>query len=328
MRLRFSCAVVLALALATGSLVNAQPRQGKIPRIGYLNGGSPAPFARSVDAWRQGLRELGYIEGQTIFIEYRYAEGHFERLPELAAELVRLNVDVILAEGDPVIAAAKQATSTIPIVMTAVGDPVGRGFAQSLARPGGNITGVSNLAVALTGKWLELARELVPGVQHVAIVSNALNPTHPLFLAEAQAPAQTLGLKVTSIGVKNADDYETAFAAMVRDRIGAAIVLPDPLSFSARTRVIEIANRMRVPSVYTFREQAEAGGLIAYGPSLVANERRAAAYVDRILKGAKPADLPIQQPTVLDLVVNQKTAAALGITVPPSLLLRADHLVQ
>jgi putative tryptophan/tyrosine transport system substrate-binding protein len=328
MRLRFSCAVVLALALAIASLANAQPRRGKIPRIGYLNGGSPATFAGTVDAWRQGLRELGYVEGQTIFIEYRYADGRFERLPELAADLVRLNVDVILAEGDPVIAAAKQATSTIPIVMTAVGDPVGRGFAQSLAHPGGNITGVSNLAVALTGKWLELARELVPGVHHVAIVSNALNPTHPLFLAEAQAPAQSLGLKVTNIGVKSIEDYEPAFAAIVREHIGAAVVLPDPLSFGARARIVEIANRARVPSVYTFREQVEPGGLISYGPNLAANARRAATYVDRILKGAKPGELPIQQPTSFDLVVNLKTAAAIGVTVPPSLLLRADHVVQ
>ncbi len=281
-----------------------------------------------MQAFRERLHELGYVEGKNLVIEYRWAEGNFERVPDLAAELVRLRVDVIVAVGDPVILAAKQATSTIPIVMASVGDPLGRGFVASLARPGGNITGVSNLAVALTGKWLESLKQIVPTLSQVAVLRNPANPTHALFWAEAQAAAPKLGLKLQSVEVRTPDDLDGAFAS-IRERSAALVVLPDPLLAGIlRGRIAELATKNGLPAVFTFKEQAEAGGLISYGPSLLVNYRRAATYVDKILKGARPGDLPVEQPTQFELVVNLKTAKALGITVPQSLLVRADEVIK
>ena len=285
--------------------------------------------AEYAEAFRSGLRDLGYVEGTNLAIEYRWAEGKFDRLPGLAAGLIRLPVDVIVAVGDPVIAAVKQATSTIPIVMVAVGDPVGRGFVASLARPGGNLTGISNLAVALTGKWLEILKETVPRLSQVSVLRNSANPTHPLFLTEADRIAPSLGLKLQSVEVHGSDDLDGAFAAMVRLRPGALVVLPDPiLSLLLGGRIADLATQNRLPTMFAFRAQAEAGGLLSYGPSLLVNFRRAATYVDKILKGAKPSDLPIEQPTKFELVINMKTAKALGLTIPPPLLGRADQVIE
>ena len=318
----------LVLSLLAAPLAADAEQAKSLPRIGYLDGGYPSANAHLREAFRQGLRELGYVEGRTITVEYRWAEGRFDRLPDLAAELIRLQVNLIVAVGDPTIHAAKQATSVIPIVMTAVGDPVGRGFVASLARPGGNLTGVSNLAVDLTGKWLELLKEVVPKASQVAVLMNAANPTHPLFWREAQAAAQVLGLKVLNLEVRTPADFDGAFAAMIRDRASALVVLPDPLISGQRARLAELAAKDRLPAMYAFREHAEAGGLISYGPSLSERFRRAAAYVDKILKGAKPADLPVEQPTRFELVINMKTAKALGLVIPPSILVRADQVIQ
>jgi putative ABC transport system substrate-binding protein len=241
---------------------------------------------------------------------------------------VRLRVDVIVTVGDPVILAAKEATTTIPIVMASVGDPVGRGFVASLARPGGNITGVSNLAVALSGKWLEILSEAVPRLSQVAILRNVANPTHPLFWVEADKVAKGLGLKLQSLGVRTPEDIDPAFESMQKERVGAFVTLPDPLLTGQRVRIADLAAKAHLPGIAAFRENAETGTLMAYGPSLAANRRRAAVFVDKILKGARPGDLPIEQPTKFELFINLKTAKALGLTIPPSLLQRADQVIE
>jgi putative ABC transport system substrate-binding protein len=321
--------VAVSAVLLTTPLVARGQQQSKIARVGYLAASSVTDNPHYAQAFRDGLHDLGYVEGKNLVIEYRWAQGNFERLPDLAAELVRLRVDVIVAVGDPVIFAARQATNTIPIVMASVGDPVGRGFVASLARPGGNITGVSNLAVALTGKWLEALKEIVPTLSQVAVLRNAANPTHALFWAEGQSAAARLGLRLQSVEVRSSDDLDRAFASIINERSGALVVLPDPLLASVmRGRIAELATRNRVPTVCTFKEQAEAGALLSYGPSLPVNYRHAAIYVDKILKGAKPADLPVEQPTKFELVINLKTAKALGLTIPQALLLRADEMIQ
>ena len=304
----------------------AAAQRNRVATVAFLEGAKlESAFWQAA---RDGLRELGWVEGQNLIIEYRSANGQFDRVPELLAELIRLRVDVILTIGDPVVLAAKQATSTIPIVMAGAGDPVGRGFVASLARPGGNITGISNLAVALTGKWLELAKELVPRISRVAILRNGGNPTHALFWAEAETAARDIGLTVYSAEVRGPNDFEHAFASMVQEHVGAVVVLADPMLGAHRLRLAELSAKHRLPSISPFREAAEYGGLVSYGPSLLGNFRRAATYIDRILKGAKPADLPVEQPTKFELVVNVKTARSLGLTVPASVLLRADHVIE
>ena len=306
------------------------PREGlaqqRMVRVAFLEGGNLE--GHLWQATREGLRDLGHVEGSNLIIEYRSAGGQFERVPELLAELIRLRVDVIVTIGDPVVAAAKQATSAIPIVMAGSGDPVGRGFVASLARPGGNITGISNLAVALTGKWLELAREVAPQVSRVAVLSNSGNPTHALFWAEAQVSAPRMTLAVHNAQVRGPEDFEPAFTSMAHERAGAVVILADPMLGSHRKRLAELSAKHRLPSISVFREYAEIGGLLSYGPSLRANFRRAATYVDRILKGAKPADLPVEQPTTFELVINLKTARTLGLSVSSSLLARADQVIQ
>jgi putative ABC transport system substrate-binding protein len=274
------------------------------------------------------MRQLGYVEGKNLVIEHRWADGQYDRLSDLAADLVRLRVEVIVTVGDPVIQAAKRATTTIPIVMASVGDPVGRGFVASLARPGGNITGVSNFAVALSGKWLEILREAVPHLSQVAILRNSTNPTHPLFWMEADKAAKGLGLKLQSLEVRSPEDFDTAFESMLKERAGALVTLPDPLLTGQRVRIADLAAKAHLPAIAAFRENAEAGTLMAYGPSLAANRRRAAVFVDKILKGAKPGDLPIEQPTKFELFINLKTAKALRLTIPPSLLQRADQVIE
>ena len=314
-------AVLLAAPLAA----EAQSRP-RVARVALLDGGNVGN--QNWQATRDGLRELGYVEGQNIIIDFRSANGQFNRLPDLLAELIRLQVDVIVVAGDPVVAAVKQTSSTIPVVMAAVGDPVGRGFVTSLARPGGNITGTSLLTVALTGKWLELTKAVVPRIARVAILGNDANQTHQLFWAEGKTLGRQIALAIYAVEVRSADEFERAFASMAQQMVGAVVVLPDPLLFAQRSRLSELVARHRLPSISSFREEAESGGLISYGPSLRTNFHRAATYVDKILKGAKPADLPVEQLTEFELVINLKTAKALGLTIPPSLLARADEVIQ
>ena len=303
-------------------------QQSKFPRIGYLAGDSAANNPHRLQAFRDGMRELGYVEGKNLVIEYRWAEGKYERLPELATELVRLSVDVIVAVGDPVIFAARQATSTTPIVMASVGDPVGRGFVVSLARPGGNVTGVSNFSTNLAGKWLELLKEVVPTLSQVAVLRNAANPTHLLFWTEAQGAAAKLGLKLQTVEIRSREDLGEAFASVVRARSDAVVVLPDPLLGGLEgRRIAELATSNGLPTMSTFKEQVEVGGLLSFGPNLTDNFHRTANYVVKILRGAKPADLPVEQPTKFALFINLKTAKALGLTIPQSLLLRADEVI-
>ena len=279
-------------------------------------------------AFRQRLRELGYVDGQNIAFEVRSAEGRAERLPDLAADLVRLKVDVIVAGGTPAPLAAKRATTAIPIVMASAGDPVGSGLVASLARPGGNVTGLSLLVPELGGKRLQLLKEVVPGVSRVAVLWNAANPYPVLVWRQTEAAARALGVHLQSLDVRGPDDLEGAFAAATRGRAGALITVEDPLTFGQRKRIVDFAARARLPAMYGFREFVDAGGLMSYAASLADLSRRAATYVDKILKGAKPADLPVEQPTKFELVINLKTAKALGLTIPPSVLIRADQVIQ
>jgi putative ABC transport system substrate-binding protein len=328
MRLKtFRLVVVLALVLLTAPLAaDAQPR-AKVPRIGFLSFGPSGLQQALVDAFLQGLRGLGYTEGQNAAIEYRFAEERQERLPELAAELVQLKVDILVA---PSLAAyaAKQATQTIPIVMATSGDPVATGIVASLARPGGNITGLSLISPELAGKRLELLKEAVPGLVRVAVLWNATHPDKALEWRETQVAAQALGVQLQSLEVRGPDDFDSAFAAAAREQAAALIVLGDPLTYAHRTHIVDLAAKSRLPAMYELREFAAAGGFLAYGPSVPDNSRRAATFVDKILKGAKPGDLPIERPIQFKLIINLKTAQALGLTIPPSLLFQADEVVK
>jgi len=299
---------------------------GKAHRIGFLSL-QPGPGA-TTEAFRQALRELGYVEGRTITIEYRWAAAKEERLPELAAELVRLKVDVIVAAGTPSVEAAKGATSTIPIVMAVVADPVGSGLVSGLRRPGGNVTGLTLLATELAGKRLQLLRELVPKATRVAVLAYRGTPATRLFLEQMRAAAQQMGVALVVQEVSEAEGLPGAVAAMHRDGAQALIVQFSPLSNNNAQRIVELAAQHRLPAMYDVRGFAELGGLLAYGPSVTEMFRRAALYVDRILKGAKPADLPLEQPTKFELIINMKAARALGVTIPQPLLSRADEIIQ
>jgi putative ABC transport system substrate-binding protein len=319
-------------ALAGGIVVaplaaEAQPA-GKVWRIGFLTTPSPTAAAYYLEAFREGLRELGYVEGKTIAIEYRFAEGRPERLPALAAELVHLKVDVIVTGGPPAPEEAKQATSTIPIVFAVAGDPVGEGLVASLARPGGNITGLASIAAEVVGKQLELLKEVAPKVSRVAVLLNPSHSAHPLMARQAEGAARALGVQLHILQAGSPAEIDAAFAAMRSQGVGGVLVLRGSLFLAQRTQIAALAAKSRLPAVYGTREEAEAGGLMAYGASLPLLYRRAATYVDRILKGAKPADLPIEQPTKFELVINLKTAKALRLTIPQSLLLRADEVIQ
>jgi len=315
--------------LAAPFAAEAQPA-AKVFRIGILGTYPPTTpeFAHLWDAFAQGLRERGYVEGQNLVVERRFMEEKAERLPELAAELVRLNVSVIVAGGQPPPVAAKRATATIPIVMTNFSDPVGLGLVTSLSRPGGNITGLAFLTVELVGKQLQLLKEAVPRVSRVAFLTNPSNPGAALQRRDAETTARSLGLQLQVHEVQRHDELAGAFAAMTREHAGAVLLPGDSLFFHHGTQIAELAIKSRLPALYGVRENVEAGGLMSYGPSTVAAWRRAAFFVDRILKGAKPADLPVEQPTKFELVVNLKTAKALGLTIPPSLLLRADQVIE
>ena len=299
-----------------GRCPRRSPPTGKVYRIGYLAAGSAIASQLPVEAFREGLRELGLVEGQNIVIDYRFAEGRFDRLPDLAAELVRLRVDVIMAGPTPPAVAAKNATGTIPIVMAGVGDPVELGLIASLARPGGNVTGLSfSVGMDIFGKGLELLREVVPKFRRVAILSNPANPSHALAITNVKAAAGSLGVQLQLLEAREPNQFDGAFAAMTKERVDALLVVADGMFIFHRARLADLAAKNRVPSMHGVRENVEAGGLMSYGPSTVAAWRRAAFFVDRILKGTKPADLPVEQPTKFELVINLKTAKVLGLTV-------------
>ena len=302
---------------------------GQVYRIGYLSAGSISATPRNREAFRQGLRELGWVEGQNIVIEYRYAE--LDRLPSLAAELVSLKVDVIMTQTTIAALAAKQATRSIPIVFGAVSDPVATGLVASFARPGENVTGSSFFAPELVGKSMELLKEAVPGVNPVAILwqpTAFAAPQGKALLKAAEVAAQTLGVRLQVVEARGPDDFERAFTEMTRARANALVVLTSATFPVARRSLVELAAMTRLPAIYPFREDVEAGGLMSYGPSVSDLFRRAATYVDKILKGTKPADLPVEQPTKFELVINLKTAKALGLTIPQTLLLRADQVIE
>ena len=311
--------------ITTPALARAQ-QAGKVYRIGFLS--LQSGLTSTTEAFHQGLRELGYVEGRNLIIEYRWATHKEERLPELAAELVRLKVEVIVTHATPPIEAAKRATSTIPIVMATAADPVGSGLVASLARPGGNVTGLTALSTDLAGKRLQLARELVPKAARVAVLAHPGTSATRLFLEQMRAAAQQMGVQLIVQEVKESGDLPGAFTAMQRERAQALIVQVTPFSADNAKRIIELAAQHRLPAMYDVRSFVDAGGFVSYGPSLPEMFRRAAFYVDRILKGAKPADLPVEQPTKFELVINLKTAKALGLTIPPSLLGRADEVIQ
>jgi putative ABC transport system substrate-binding protein len=311
-----------AIVLAPFAAEAQQPK--KVPRIGVLTG----PVDPGVEAFRQGLRELGYVERENITIERRSAEGQVDRLPDLAAELVRLKVDVIVGSSNLAIVALQKATQTIPIVMAIVGDPVGAGFVASLARPGGNITGLTVIAEQLSRKRLELLKEIDPKITRVAVFRNPTTPTHTVLWEETRAAATALGIKVFPFDIRSRDDIDGLFGTMAREHAEGLLVLPDPVSFTNRKQIVDLAAKTKLLAMYPWNEFAEAGGLMVYSPNRDNLWRRSATYVDKILKGAKPGDLPIEQPTKFDLVINLKTAKALGLTIPPSLLLRADQVIE
>ena len=316
----------LASTLAVPIAVHAQPPQGKTAHIGYLSFRSGPSYLD--EAFRQGLRELGYFEGQNIAIEYRWGDFKPDRVSTLAVELVRLKVDMIISTGGAVPAtAAKRATQTIPIVFTA-GDPVGAGLVARLDRPGGNLTGVSVLTIALNTKRLELLKEAVPSVSRVAVLANPANPAIRGVLKELEDAARALRVKLHVLEVRERQGIDDAFAAIARERAGALLVVSDPMFQSQRERIVDLAAKHRLPGIFEWRDFAEAGGLMSYATNLTDMYRRLAIYVDRILKGAKPGDLPVEQPTKFELVINVRTAKALGLTIPPSLLLRADRLIE
>ena len=317
------CAVLFALcASASAQQVTT------IPTIGYLAGASRSAIAFRLEAFRQGLRELGYVEGKNITIEYRYSEGNFRRQKELAAELARLKVDIMVTSGPGSTRAAKEATSTIPIVMTFDSDPVGSGSVASLARPGGNITGLSTLSPEITGKQLELLKESVPQLLRVAVLGSSANPGNARVLKEVEEPARAFSLKLQILDILDPKELETVFRSVSKERADAIVVLAGTIIIAQRGRIAEMAINSRLPSIYERREFVEAGGLMSYGISIIDLDRRAAIYVDKILKGAKPANLPVEQPKKFELVINLKTAKQIGLTIPPNVLARADRVIR
>jgi putative tryptophan/tyrosine transport system substrate-binding protein len=317
------CAMLYALSLPT----EAQ-QAATLPRIGYLTNESLSATSARGETFRQGLRELGYVEGKNLVIEWRSAEGKLDRVPALAAELVRLKVDVIVTIGSSVSRSAKEATSTIPIVMAQVNDPVGDGLVASLARPGGNITGLSTLAPELSGKRLELLKEVVPQLSRVAVMGTSTIPGNAQQLKETELAAGAFGVKVQYLDVLKPKEVESAFRGASKARAEALLALGGPVLNSQRTQIVELAVKSRLPAVYWRSDFVEAGGLMSYGTSFTDLWRRAATYVDKILKGAKPADLPVEQPTKFEFVINLKAAKQIGLTIPPNVLVRADKVIK
>ncbi len=317
----------LAGGLLAASFAAEAQQAAKVPRIGYL----ASTLAAANEAFRQGLRDLGYVEGRNVVIEYRDAEGKLDRIPALAADLVALQVDVIVVPGTPAALATKQATRTIPIVFTWAADPVRSGLVTSLARPGGNVTGLSVLAPELVGKRLELLREAVPGASRIAVLwrpGDYGERTEREMLGEADVAARALGVRLQVVEARGPEDFDRAFSEMTRMRVDAVTVQSTNIFLVERRRLVDLAAKHRLPAMYLAREFVDAGGLMSYAPNVANLFRRAATYVDKILKGAKPADLPVEQPTKFELVINLKTAKALGLTIPPSVLGRADEVIQ
>jgi putative tryptophan/tyrosine transport system substrate-binding protein len=318
----------------TGAMLLAAPlpapaqQGGKVWRIGYLDQGSATGNGPYFEAFRQGLRDLGWVEGKNITIDVRFAEGKTERLPALAAELVRLKADVIATSSTPAALAAKQATATIPIVIGFVADPVGSGVIRSLARPGGNITGWTHQGLELREKYLELLKEAVPDAIRFGVLWNSANPVHPLTMGTIEAAARRLKVELYPVGAQEPKELEGAFSALAAKRVEALVVFPDGMFIAQTSAIVGLAARRHLPAMYGVRGYAEAGGLMAYGTNLLGMFRLSASFVDKILKGAKPGNLPVEQPTKFELVINLKTAKALGLTIPPSLLARADEVIQ
>ena len=300
----------------------------KVPRIGYLGGASLSAIPERIEAFRQGLRELGYVEGKNIVIEWRWAEGKSDRLPDLAAELVRLKVEFIVTAGPAATPVAKEATSTIPIVMGVDNDPIGNGFVASLARPGGNITGLSSLAPEISGKQLELLKESVPRLSRVAVLENSTTPGSAQALKEIELAAGALKVQVQYLDVLATKDIETAFRAASKGRADAVLVLNSPVAISYRKQLADLAVKRRLAAIYYSIEYVEDGGLMTYGVNVTDLFRRAATYVDKILKGAKPADLPVEQPVKFEFIINLKAAKQIGLTIPPNVLARADKVIR
>jgi putative tryptophan/tyrosine transport system substrate-binding protein len=319
--------ITLLGAAAAWPLTAGAQQPAKLPTIGFLGAATPSARSQWVAAFVQRLRELGWIEGRTVAIEYRWAEGRNERFAEIAAEFVRLKVDVIVTYATPPVVAAKEVTAVIPIVSAVMGDPVGTGLVASLARPGGNVTGLSNLAPDLAGKRLEMLREVLPGLRTLAILANASNPVSALEVGEVEAAAKALGVDVVTLEIRRAEDIAPAFEAL-KGRAHALYVAGDPLMLTTRVRINTLALAARLPATYNQREYVEAGGLMSYAPNFPDLFRRAGDYVDKILRGAKPGDIPIEQPTKFDLVINLTTAKALGVDVPATLLARADEVIE
>jgi putative ABC transport system substrate-binding protein len=318
------CALLLALCASAGA---QQPT--KIPRVGYLTVASLSAITNRTDAFRRGLRDLGYLEGKNIVIEWRTAEGKFDRIGALAAELVRLKVDVIVTGGEAATRPAKEATTSIPIVMTQDDDPVGAGFVASLARPGGNITGLSTLAPERTAKRLELLKEIVPGLSRVAVFGTSTEPNNARELKEVELAAEGLGIKLQYRDVLTLKDVEIAFRAAVKERTGAVLKnVSGPITNAHRKEIADLAVKSRLPVIYGRREPVEAGGLMSYGVSVDDLDRRAATYVDKILKGVKAGELPVEQPTKFELIINLNAAKQIGLTIPPNVLARADRVIK
>jgi putative ABC transport system substrate-binding protein len=324
---KFAIWLLATVLLTTAPPAGAQ-QPTKISRIGFLSSLSPAAVSARMDAFRQGLRELGYVEGKNIVIEYRWAEGKTERLPDLAAELVRLKVDVIVTGGPAVNRSAKEATVTIPIVLSFDNDPVGNGFVASLARPGGNITGLSTLAPEISGKQLELLKEIVPKLSRVAVFGNSLQPGNPQALKETELAAGAFRVQLQYLDIRSPKDIETAFREASKGRANAVLVLGNVVVTSHPKQFVELAVKNRLPAIYWSPEFVEAGGLMTYSVSITDLFRRAATYVDKILKGAKPADLPVEQPMKFEFIINLKAAKQIGLTIPPNVLVRADRVIR
>jgi len=320
--------LTLSASLFLFSVYAVAQQPTKVPRIGFLSAVSPSTISARVAAFRQGLRELGYVEGKNIFIEWRFAEGKSDRLPSLAAELVRLKVDVIVAEAPTSTRSAKQATVTIPIVMMFDDDPVGSGFVASLARPGGNITGLSTLSPEISGKQLELLKEIVPKLSRVGVLGDVTRPGIPQALREINVAADAFRVQVQYLEVRGSKDIEIAFRAASKERDDAVLVLGSPVLTSQRKEVVELAVKSRLPAIYAREEPVEDGGLMSYGVSIADLSRRTATYVDEILKGAKPADLAVEQPKNFELIINLKAAKQIGLTIPSNVLARADKVIK
>jgi putative ABC transport system substrate-binding protein len=319
--------ILAALLVGFGVAEAQQPT--KILRIGFLAAATPATAAHLLEAFKQGLHEHGYVEGKNTVLELRFGEGKAEQFPILAAELVRLKVDVIVALTNPVIDAVRQATQTIPIIMPAASDPVGAGFVASLARPGGNITGLTGYSPELNGKRLEILKKAFPKLSRVALLLSPNFPGSTLDLKETESAARALGLRMQPLEVRDDSDIDRSFKAMIKERADALTMFPGhPVLFVNRKKIVELAANDRLPTMYSLIEFVEAGGLMFYGPDLLVGYRRAADYVDKILKGAKPAELPVEQPTKFDLVINLKTANQIGLTIPPNVLARADRVIK